>query len=420
MKVVAIRDRELDLSNSILANGPYREQFLAQPEGSEPSVKVTGCGLIGNDERLLPLVSSYLCRNYRNSSLADKTVLSYARRISYLLEDQKSKPEHETSFRDDLLLSIGLGDLEVYLGRLDAAGLAPKTVQGRDAAYHHFFRTHLCISLNDKPPLRTDNPYEHGPIRPGKANTRAIVQPCSMLELEQMILHAHSERERCMLQLIYDSGIRESELPRITLQHIRDALEYQRLQYVSADSNIPVNADYSPLHVQGSKGKKNQIKPRVTLVSRTTLERIENYHRTPLYHRHSQRIRDPEKTPAFFNSHGKPYTTKSVEKLFERVSERARKAGKIKRKISAHKFRHGSAYLLLTSPDLGKDFFERLGMLSIGHGHSHSTTSEGYTQIPHDIYQKLCKPDSLVKTKCGEMHVLRERTTKRIKTGDKK
>ncbi|EXF95196.1 integrase [Pseudomonas fluorescens HK44] len=420
MKVIAVRDRELDLSNSILANGKYREQFLAQPEGSESLVKVTGCGLIDDDEQLLPLVSSYLCRNYRNILKSDKTVLSYARRISYLLQDQKTKPEYENSRRDDLLLSIGLGNLEVYLGRLDGAGYAPKTVQGRDAAYHHLFSSHLCISLCGKPPLRTDNPYEHGPIRPGKANTRAIVQPCSMLELEQLILHAHSERERCMLQLIYDSGIRESELPRITLQHIRDALEYQKLQYVSADSNIPVNADYSPLHVQGSKGKKNNIVPRITLVSRTTLERIENYHRTPLYHRFSQRIRDPEKTPAFFNSHGKPYITKSVEKLFERVSERARKSGKIKRKISAHKFRHGSAYLLLTSPDLGKDYFERLGMLSIGHGHSHTTTTEGYTQIPHDIYQKLCKPDSLLKTKCGEMHVLRERTTRRIKTGDKK
>ena len=420
MKVVAVRERELDLSNSILANGPYREQFLAQPEGSEPSVKVTGCALIGNDEQLLPLVSSYLCRNYRNTLLADKTVVSYARRISYLLDDQRRKPEYETTVRDDLLLSIGLGNLEVYLGRLDAAGLAPKTVQGRDAAYNHLFSNHLSISLNDQPPLRTDNPYEHGPIRPGKVYTKEIVQPCSMLELEQLILHAHSERERCMLQLIYDSGIRESELPHITLQDIRNALEYQKLQYVSADSNIPVNADYSPLHILGSKGRKNAKKPRITLVSRTTLERIENYHRTPLYHRHSQRIRDPSKTPAFFNSHGKPYTTKSVEKLIERVSKRAQKAGKTKRKISAHKFRHGSAYLLLTSPDLGKDYFERLGMLSIGHGHSHSTTSEGYTQIPHDIYQKLCKPDSLIKTKCGEMQVLRERTTKRIKTGDRK
>ncbi|MBK4998607.1 tyrosine-type recombinase/integrase [Pseudomonas sp. S31] len=420
MKVMMVRGRELDLSNSILANGKHREQFLAQPEGSEPLVQVTGCGLIDDDEQLLPLVSSYLCRNYRNILKADKTVLSYARRISYLLQDQKTQPEYENSPRDDLLLSVGLGNIEVYLGRLDGAGLAPKTVQGRDAAYHHFFTSHLCISLSGKPPLRADNPYEHGPIRTGKANIKAIVQPCSMPELEQLILHAQSERERCMLQLIYDSGVRESEVPRITLQHIRDALDYQKLQYVSADCNIPVNADYSPLHVQGSKGRKNQIVPRVTLVSRTTLERIERYHSTPLYRRYSQRFRDPNKTPAFFNSHGKAYTTKSVEKLFERVSERARKSRKIKRKISPHKFRHGSAYLLLTSPDLGTDYFQRLGMLSIGHGHAYMTTTEGYAQIPHDIYQKLCKPDSLLKTKCGEMQVLRDRTTRRIKTGDKK
>ena len=420
MKMVAVRAKALDLSKSILANGPYREQFLAQPEAREPIVRITGCALIDDDEHLLPLASSYLSRNYRNVSLADHTVRSYARRISYLIKYLKSKVEYETSNRDDLLLSVGLGQIEVYLGGLDAAGLAPKTVQGRDAAYHSFFTTHLCKSLDGSAPLRDDNPYKHGMIRPGEANTLAIVQPCSMLELEQLILHAHSERERCMLQLMYDSGLRVSEVPRMTLQQIRDALAYQKLQYISYESNIPVNADYSPLHVLGSKGKKNHVKPRITLVSRTSVERIEDYHRTPLYRRCAQRIKDPEKTPAFFNSHGNPITTKSVEKLFERICKRALKAGKIKRIISPHKFRHGSAYLLLTSPDLGTDFFERLGMLSVGHGHSSVTTSEGYTQIPHDIYQKLCKPDSLDKTKAGEMHTLRERTTKRIKTGDKK
>lgn len=420
MKVVAIRARELDLSKSILANGPYREQFLAQPEASEPIVKVTGCALIDDDERLLPLVSSYLCRNYRNTSLADQSVLAYARRLSYLLKDLKTKVAYEASDRDDLLLSVGLGNIEVYLGGLDAAGIAPKTVSGRDAAYHHFFTTHLCKRFGEAPPLREDNPYKLGLIRPGKAHTRTIVQPSSMVELEQLILHAHSERERCMLQFIYDSGVRVSEVPRLTLQTVMDALAYQKLQFVSSESNVPVNADYSPLHVQGSKGRKNHVKPRITLVSRTTLERIEDYHRTPLYRRYAQRKKSPAETPAFFNAHGKPYTTKSVEKLFDRVCKRALKAGKIKRIISPHKFRHGGAYLLLTSPDLGADYSERLALLSQMYGHESSTTSEGYTKIPHDIYEKLCKPDSLQKTKAGEMHTLRERTTKRIKTGDKK
>jgi integrase/recombinase XerC len=420
MKVVTVRGKELDLSKSVLASGPLRDQFLAQQEASQPIVEVTGCALFDDDERLLPLISSYLCRNYRNTLLADHSVKSYARRISYLLADLKTRVEYEASDRDDALLSVGLGQLEGYLAKLDAAGLAPKTVNGRDAAYNHFFTTHLCMRFDENPPLREDNPYKGGLLRPGPANTLAIVQPSSMVELEELILHAHSERERCLLQTMYDSGVRESEVPRLTLQAIRDALAFQKLQFVSRESNVPVNADYCPLHIQGSKGKRNQVKPRITLVSRTTLERVEDYHRTPLYRRYSQRYRSPEETPAFFNAHGRPHTTKSVEKLFDRVCKRALRAGKIRRIISPHKFRHGGAYLILTSPDLGKDPFERLVLLAQSWGHNHTTTSEGYTKIPHDIYQKLCQPDSLLKTKAGEMQLLRERTTKRIKTGDKK
>ena len=420
MKVIAVRGAELDLSESVLAHGPLRERFLAQPEGTQPVVEVTGSALLDDDGRLFPLVSSYLSRNYRNTLLADPTVVSYGRRISYLLADLKVRPEYESCDRDDALLTVGLGHRESYLAKLDAEGLAPKTVQGRDAAYSHLFSTHLCKRFGDSPPIRADNPYEGGVLRPGSANTRGIVQPTSMAELEAVILSSHSERERCLLQAMYDSGIRVSEVPRITLQDIRDALAHQTLHLVSPETNMPINADYSPLNIKGSKGRKNHIKPRLTLMSRTSLERIEKYHQTPLYRRCARRYKSPSETPAFFNAEGMPYKTKSVEKLLERVSKRAQSSGKIKRMISPHKFRHGGAYLMLGSPDLGGNYEERLELLSKAFGHNSKTTSEGYTQIPHDIYQKLRKPGTELKTKAGEMKLLRERTTKRINTSDKK
>ncbi len=420
MKVVAVRGRELDLSESVLANGPFRERFLAQPESIDPLVQVTGSALFDDDERALPLVTSYLNRHYRNILLADPSVLSYGRRISYLLTYLNARPEYQTCDRDDALLTVGLGHLEAYLSKLDSDGLAPKTVQARDATYNHFFTHQLCKSFGGKPALRADNPYEGGPIRRGAAHTRGIIQPSSMVELEAVILKAHSERERCLLQIMYDSGIRVSEVPRITLQDIRNALAHQTLHIVSSESNIPINADYSPLYIAGSKARKNAIKPRLTIVSRTSLERVEKYHQTPLYRARARRYKDPEKTPAFFNAEGTPFKTKSVEKLLERVCERALKGGQIKRMISPHKFRHGGAYLMLGSPDLGKGYDERLALLAKAFGHNSATTSEGYTKIPHDIYEKLRKPGTELKTKAGEMRLLRERTTKRINTSDKK
>jgi site-specific recombinase XerD len=420
VKVVKAKPNPLDLSKSVLATGEYREHFLAQPEASQPFVQVTGCALFDSDERLLPLVSDYLCRNFRNNLLADPTVTSYASRISCLLADLKTKVEFESSDRDEALLSVTRARLEAYLASLEAAGLAPKTIRSRDAAYLHFFSRHLCQSFDGTPALREDNPYKDGMLRKGNAHPRGIIQPCSIHEIEQLILHTQSERERCILQTMYDAGLRESEVPRLTLQAIRNALDFQKLRFVSSTDERPVKADYCPLEIMGSKGRRNELKPRVALVSRATLERIEDYHRTPLYRRFAQRFATPEETPAFFNAHGGPYKTKSVEKLLDRVSKRAVKARKIRRNVSSHKLRHGAAYTILSSPDLGQDFLDRLVICSKSHGHSHTHTTETYTLIPHDIYRKLCIPDALDKTKTAEMQALKERTFKRIRLGDKK
>lgn len=422
MKVITVKDKPLNLSYSVLAQGEFREQFLAQPEGKNPEVKVTGCVLMGSGEQLQPLTSEYLCRNLQKNKLADQSTTSYASRIMYLVEHLKTLEEYETSNRDDALLSVTVGRLESYLAGLNDAGLAPKTIKGRDSAHLHMFKTFLCNPYDDGPAIREDNPYETGLIWRGKANALGIVQPCSMDELEQLILHAVSERERCLIQAVYDTGVRESEVPRITLQAIRDALDYQKLQFITqAGTHVkPMKAPYCPLHIAGSKGNRNQIKPRTTLVSRTTLERIEDYHKTPLYRRFAKRYPSPEETPAFFNAHGDPYKTKSIEKLFDRVTKRALKAKKIRRLISPHKLRHGGAYAILNSPDLGKDYLDRLVTLSKSYGHQREMTSEGYTLIPLDLYQLLAEPSELIKTKASEMELLRERTTKRIRTGDKK
>lgn len=422
MKVITVNDKPLDLSYSVLAQGEFREQFLAQPEGKNPEVKVTGCVLMGSGEQLQPLTSEYLCRNFQKNLLADPSTTSYASRMMYLLEYLKTQEEHETSNRDEALLSVTVGRLESYLAGLSDAGLAPKTIKGRDSAHLHMFTKFLCVPREDGTALREDNPYETGLIWRGRANALGIVQPCSMDELEQLILHTASERERCLIQAVYDTGVRESEVPRITLQAIRDALDYQKLQFLTRDiaEAKPLKAPYCPLSIAGSKGTKNTINPRKTLVSRTTLERIEDYHKTPLYRRFAKRYPSPEETPAFFNAHGEPYKTKSIEKLFDRVSKRALKARKIRRLISPHKLRHGGAYAILNSPDLGKDYLDRLATLSRSYGHRREMTSEGYTLIPLDLYQLLAEPSELIKTKASEMELLRERTTKRIRTGDKK
>lgn len=422
MKMVAVKAQALDLSNSVLAQSECRDLFLAQPEAENPSVEVTGCVLIDADEQLQPLTSAYLSRGFQNVRLADASVRSYAYRLSYLLDYLKAEGEYQHCNRDEALRSVTVGKLESYIARMHSLGLAPKTVQSRDAAHHDFFNQYLCRSFDRNAPIREDNPYSHGLIYRGKAYPLGIVQPCSLDELEQLIMHTPHERERCIVQAMHDTGLRKSEVPRLTLQAVRDALAFQKLRFITAGlpEAKPLQALYCPLQVLGSKGRRNQVKPRVTLVSRATLERLEDYHKTPLYRRYAKRYATAEVTPAFFNALGEPYTTKNVEKLIERVSRRAVKKGMIRRMISSHKLRHGAAYAILCSHDMGDDYLERLIKVSLTLGHNHQSTSQGYALIPHDAYKQLADPSSLEKTKASEMQLLRNRTSKRICTGDKK
>ncbi|BBI69616.1 hypothetical protein PKHYL_38070 [Psychrobacter sp. KH172YL61] len=54
----------------------------------------------------------------------------------------------------------------------------------------------------------------------------------------------------------------------------------------------------------------------------------------PLYKKYARKYVDPSKTPAFFNAKGTPYTPSAINKLLERISERAIKKGRLDRSIS--------------------------------------------------------------------------------------
>ncbi|MCS5515307.1 hypothetical protein NWF32_07720 [Pseudomonas qingdaonensis] len=57
-----------------------------------------------------------------------------------------------------------------------------------------------------------------------------------------------------------------------------------------------MNADYCPLHIDGSKGPADSFKPRQTLVSRATLLRIKKYHASPLYKMTKRQFKGAENT----------------------------------------------------------------------------------------------------------------------------
>ena len=186
-----------------------------------------------------------------------------------------------------------------------------------------------------------------------------------------------------MLQFLYNSGLRRSELTRVTLKDFKDINNFNSEKFISRDTDQPIHADYMPLKVKGSKGRGNQIKPRWTLISSATIKRIQKYHASPLYKKHARRYLNSSETPAFFNAEGTPYTPSAINKLLERISKRAINKGRLHRMISPHKLRHSNAYAILQSNDLGADYLDRLVIVQKNLGHSQLDTTQKY--LPYTL-----------------------------------
>lgn len=409
MKVVVTRDRLVELQGSLVnEDGPLVDGQVA----------VTGVGLFDSEERLVPLASEYLSYAIRHKKLADTSAQTYGQNIGYSLDWFKTQPNFASASYDEILLAVTKNTIWRYFAYLrEVEGLSSTTIRNRDSCLMALYSDFLCVASKHKPARRQDNPYAGGFISP--TPKRELVIPCSLQDLKHLIKSTPYERERAVIQFIFDSGLRRSEVGRVTLGAVNHALNFARSQFYSDDIEEALPPEYCPLTIDGSKGPGGEYKPRISIVSRATLERIRAYHSTPLYRKYARQYESPEHTPCFFNADGKPYNADAVSKLLERLSERAVKKKLIDRSISPHKLRHGNAYAILSSPDLGKDYLGRLAVAQRHLGHSRDKITEIYTQIPHEIFS-LLSPDGEVTTRAKNMQDLSAETTLKIRLGDMK
>lgn len=411
MKVQVCSDLPLDLSQSCL----YRE---VKNFALNETVKVNGVGVFDEDGKLLPFISEYLSYQAKHEKIAYKSADTYGKNITYFLNYIRSRPDYDDDETDEVFTTVPAYVIQEYLTHLTRIeGKLSPTVRNRDATIRAFM-DYLCSSTEAREPLRADNPYSDGYL--SKAPKRTPVIACDLDDLVVLIESTRSERERTILQFLYDSGLRRSELPRVTLEDLNAAAQFNSQRFIARDRDQPIQADYAPLEVRGSKGRGNEIKPRWTLISSATLKRIQKYHASPLYKKYARKYISPADTPAFLNAEGTPYTPGAVNKLLERVSKRAIKQGLLRRVISPHKLRHGNAYAILQSNDLGADYLDRLVIVQKNLGHNHLDTTQMYTSIPQDIYNSMCDENGALLTRAEKMKRLVERTQLKIGIRDPK
>lgn len=177
-------------------------------------------------------------------------------------------------------------------------------------------------------------------------------------EFYQMVSVCTNEKHRLIITIMFDAGLRVSEVCNLKLQDIDQ-------------SNMLLNI----LHAKGRKDRKVKL-------SGILLQMIRSYciaHKPDTY---------------LFNGQGSlQYTVKSCQEV---VKQLCAKAG-IQKHFTPHKFRHGFAMTLLENG-------ETLSSIKNQLGHESEKTTEIYARMNNKVIQKIESPlEQLIRDKGSEM-----------------
>jgi len=172
----------------------------------------------------------------------------------------------------------------------------------------------------------------------------------SQREVLAMKCKLQNIKHKCIIGLLYSSGLRLGELLDLKIEAI--------------------DSDRMLIHIKGAKGNKD----RYTVLSKKLLQNLRRYY---LSYR--------PKTYLFESTKGQKYSASSVQKIVKRT---AKWAG-IRKKVSPHTLRHSFATHLLEN---GTD----LRYIQILLGHNSSKTTEIYTHVAINSIKTIESPlDSL-------------------------
>lgn len=264
--------------------------------------------------------------------------------LGYLRAEKRVSPHTLRAYHTDLrqfrefLAAAGEADLaavdaraiRAWLARLHARGLDPASIARKLAAVRSWLRFLTRRGVLPRNPARD----VRGPRLP-----RKLVAFLPSDELDTLLeARAADARDRAMLELLYATGLRVSELAGLELE---DVDRGQRL-----------------VRVVG-KGGKTRIVPYGAEAARALEAYLQRRGESP--------------GPLFRNARGARLSARSIR---ERVRRRARAAG-LARRVTPHTLRHTFATHLL---DAGAD----LRLIQDLLGHSRLSTTQRYTHVGID------------------------------------
>ncbi len=270
--------------------------------------------------------------------------------LAYLKHEKNSSPHTITNYRRDLLQlkqflegkKLSLQDIDNVLLRgflavLYERGEKKSTVGRKLAAIRSFFQ--FCVRkrwMDDNPAKIVATPKQDRPV-PSFLSEEEMQEFLDLPQTSKPL----DLRDKAMLELLYATGIRVSELVGINVEDVKFS---ERL-----------------IRVKG-KGKKERLVP----FGRIAEQSLRSY----LKVRHFINKGHVEESPLFLNYRGKKLSPRSVERTVDKYIQRSA----VRRKISPHSLRHSFASHLLSR---GAD----LRVIQEFLGHESLATTQKYTHL---------------------------------------
>ncbi len=307
------------------------------------SVNADGEGVTVEDAGVIQEFIDYLGIE---RGLAGNTLESYARDLRQFLKYLEE--EREGGEKPLLLYEAKRARLVAYVMWMRERGMASSTIARRLAALRSFYNFMVQEDYMEMNPTRDiDIP------KPDKR----LPQVLTVSEVERLLRQPDESgpigmRDRAILELLYATGIRVSELVGLDLEHINTARRQLRCI---------------------GKGNKERIVP-MGSISASAVKRYLDAGRPDL-------IRNLREQALFVNNHGRRLTRQGIWKIVKRHGLGAN----IDKKIAPHILRHSFATHLLEN---GADLRSVQEML----GHADISTTQIYTHLTgrhlKDVYSR--------------------------------
>jgi integrase/recombinase XerD len=332
--------------------------------------------LFDSEDRVVIHPTYYFSQLQANNS-PDSTVNQTGSVVKRFCGWLEQSPYFEGCTIDEVLESVEVEDIQDWLKHLRAQGLSVGTRHNNEVIVREMFK---WMTTDAAGRARKDIPWDGGTItrRPHKLQPRFV----TTAQIVRLLNGMHNENQRTAAHFMFDTGVRVSEVERITSRHL------PRLE------DWPEGVVYYPLVVPGVKAYDGSgTKLRVTIISRAILARINRMRNTHRYILSKYYTMDDPEKPIFLNVHGGAMSADSIRKAIGAAW--LRQGGK-RGEVSPHRLRHGTGYSVLRS-ELGKDLKDNLLVLKSMLGHSDISTTEIYASIPIAALQSIMKHDQVIK-----------------------